>query len=312
MIVLITAPFIGSKILNLSSVFSGSSNNFILFQLRIPRTIIAFIAGASLSLGGLIFQNLFKNKLATPYTLGISSGAAAGALIAIKFNLFGSFFGFGFTYLAGFMGAILSVLLILAILKITGSTSVYTVLLAGVAINFFFSAFILLIQYLVDMTQSISAIRWLMGSLTISGYKEILIIAPVFLVFIIIVLLLKKELILISAGDEFASSKGMNVKKFRISIFILVSLITGMVVSVTGPIGFVGLIIPHIIRLLIKDDFRILVIFSIFFGGIFLVIADIISRVLIPPAEIPVGIITSFFGAPFFIFILISGVRNRE
>lgn len=312
MIVLITAPFIGSKILNLSSVFSGSSNNFILFQLRIPRTIIAFIAGASLSLGGLIFQNLFKNKLATPYTLGISSGAAAGALIAIKFNLFGSFFGFGFTYLAGFMGAILSVLLILAILKITGSTSVYTVLLAGVAINFFFSAFILLIQYLVDMTQSISAIRWLMGSLTISGYKEILIIAPVFLIFIIIVLLLKKELILISAGDEFASSKGMNVKKFRISIFILVSLITGMVVSVTGPIGFVGLIIPHIIRLLIKDDFRILVIFSIFFGGIFLVIADIISRVLIPPAEIPVGIITSFFGAPFFIFILISGVRNRE
>ncbi len=310
--VLLFAPFIGPKFISIGILSKDPSLKFIFTQLRIPRTILSFIAGGSLSLSGLIFQNLFKNKLATPYTLGISSGAAAGALIAIKLNLFGSIFGFGFSYIAGFSGGLLSVLIIMAILRITGSSSVYTILLSGVAISFFFSAFILLIQYLVDMTQSISAIRWLMGNLSVSGYKEILILTPFFIIYIVIILLLQKELILISGGDEFAVSRGMNVKKFRISIFILVSLITGMIVSVTGPIGFVGLIIPHIMRIFINNNYKLLIISSTFFGGVFLVLADIISRTIISPAEIPVGIITSFFGAPFFIIILVSGIKSNK
>ena len=226
-------------------------------------------------------------------------------------NLVLSIFGINFIYIAGFLGGILSILLILGISRITKSYSVYTILMSGVAINFFFSAFILLLQYMVDITQTVSVLRWLMGSISISGYKDILVIFPVWIFFVSAALLLKKELVMISGGENFAETRGLDVKKFRILLFIIVSLVTGMIVSMTGPIGFIGLIVPHISRQFVKDDFRFLVILTVVSGGILLALADLLARILIPPAEIPVGVITSFFGAPFFLFILISSLRKK-
>ncbi|MEN8223624.1 MAG: iron ABC transporter permease [Acidobacteriota bacterium] len=311
MLTIILIPFLGIIDLDVSKLFSNDANSFIFWQLRLPRTIMAFLVGSSLALGGLIFQNIFKNSLATPYTLGVSSGAAAGTVAALKLNLALSIFGINLIYIAGFLGGILSIILILGISRLTKSYSVYTILMSGVAINFFFSAFILLIQYMVDITQTISVLRWLMGSISTSGYKDILILFPAWIFFVITAILLKKELILISAGESFAVTRGLDVKKFRILLFIIVSLITGIIVSIAGPIGFIGLIVPHISRQLIKDDFRFLIIVTIIFGGILLAVADLLARTLIPPVEIPVGIITSFFGAPFFLFILISSLRKK-
>ena len=224
----------------------------------------------------------------------------------------GRFFSYiAFGALAGFLGGILSILLILGIARITRSYSVYTILMSGVAINFFFSAFILLLQYMVDITQTISVLRWLMGSISTSGYKDILILLPIWIFFMATAILLNKELVLISGGENFAATRGLDVKKFRILLFIIVSLITGVIVSITGPIGFIGLIVPHIARQFVKDDFRFLVIVTVIFGGILLAVADLLARTLIPPAEIPVGVITSFFGAPFFLFILITSLRKK-
>ena len=311
LLIFIIIPFLGVIDLDMSNLFSNNPDSFIFWQLRLPRTIMAFIVGSSLALGGLIFQNIFKNSLATPYTLGVSSGAAAGTVAALKLNLVLSIFGINFIYIAGFLGGILSILLILGITRITKSYSVYTILMSGVAINFFFSAFILLLQYMVDITQTVSVLRWLMGSISISGYRDILVIFPVWVFFVSAALLLNKELVMISGGENFAETRGLDVKKFRILLFIIVSIITGMIVSITGPIGFIGLIVPHISRQFVKDDFRFLVILTVVFGGILLAVADLLARILIPPAEIPVGVITSFFGAPFFLFILISSLRKK-
>ncbi len=313
-VILIVVPFIGNIRINLNSLFRHTSDphNFIFWQLRLPRTLLAFIVGSTLAVAGLIFQNLFKNSLATPYTLGVSSGAAAGTVLAIKLNLALPFLGLGGTYVYGFIGALATIAVILAITRIVKSSSIYTLLMSGVALNFFFSSLILLVQYLLDFTETVSVLRWLMGGLTVTGYSEILFLVPLYIFFIVTTFLLRHELMLISGGDQFAQSKGIDVKKLRNGLFILVSLIVGIVVSITGPIAFIGMIVPHISRLVFKEDFKAVTFMTVLMGGLLLVLTDFLSRVLIPPVEIPVGIITSFMGAPFFLFILISKLKENH
>ncbi|MCP5049330.1 MAG: iron ABC transporter permease [bacterium] len=310
--VLVLLPFIGVIDINIQSLFSmeESADTFIFWQLRVPRTLLAFLVGSTLALSGLIFQNIFKNSLATPYTLGVSSGAAASTVVAIKAQLSISFLGLNGYYIYGFTGALITITIILAIAKAVKSFSIYTLLMSGIALNFFFSSFILMVQYLLDFTETVSVMRWLMGGLTISGYGEVMFLAPLWLFFVITTLMVRNELVLVSGGDQFAYSKGLDVKKFRVFIFIMVSFIVGVVVSMAGPIGFVGLIVPHISRLIFKDDFKAVICFTIFIGGLLLVVTDFLARILIPPVEIPVGIITSFMGAPFFLFILISKIKE--
>jgi len=306
--VLLLLPFIGVVDIDVYKLFSAqqSSESFIFWQLRVPRTLLAFLVGSTLALAGLIFQNLFKNALATPYTLGVSSGAAASTVMAMKLKLSLAFLGLNGIYIYGFSGALITIFIILAIARAVKSFSIYTLLMSGIALNFFFSSYILLVQYLLDFTETVSVLRWLMGGLTVTGYSEIIFLVPLYLFFVVTTFLVRNELMLISGGDQFAYSKGLNVKKFRIFVFIIVSFIVGVVVSIAGPIGFVGLIVPHISRLIFKDDFKAVIYFTIFIGGLLLVITDFLARILIPPVEIPVGIITSFMGAPFFLFILIS------
>ena len=312
LLILVLLPFVGITKIDISSLFEKNSSSFIFWQLRLPRTLLGFMAGSALALSGLIFQNLFKNSLATPYTLGISSGASAGIVLGIKLNLSATFLGLNGLVALGFAGALISIGVILGIARLVKSYSIYTLLMSGVAINFFFSSFILITQYLFDFTQTLSILRWLMGGISGAGYGELLFLLPVYLFFILAAYLLRNELIIASAGEAFAYSKGLNIRKFRIIIFITVSFIIGILVSFVGPIGFIGLIVPHIARLIFRRDFKSVLIFTIFSGGIFLSITDFIARTLIPPAEIPVGIITSLMGAPFFLFVLITHLRKNR
>lgn len=310
--VLVLLPFIGLIKIDVHALISDDSGNnaFIFWQLRVPRTLLAFLVGSTLALSGLIFQNIFKNSLATPYTLGVSSGAAASSVIAMKLKLSVAFMGLNGTYIYGFTGALITILIILTIARAVKSFSIYTLLMSGIALNFFFSSSILLIQYLLDFTETVSVLRWLMGGLTVTGYSEVLFLLPLYFFFVITTFAVRHELVLISGGDQFAYSKGMNVKKFRIFILVVVSFLVGVVVSIVGPIGFVGLIVPHISRLIFKDDFKAVIYFTIFIGGLLLVVTDFLARILVPPVEIPVGIITAFMGTPFFLFVLISKLKK--
>lgn len=310
LILLLFLPFIGVIKIDLTTLFDENPGSFIFWQLRVPRTALAFIVGSTLAMAGLIFQNIFKNSLATPYTLGVSSGAAAAVVMAIKLKISLAFLGLSGIYLFGFCGAFITIFIILGIAKLVKSFSIYTLLMSGIALNFFFSSFILLIQYLLEFTETVSVLRWLMGGLAVSGYSEIIFMLPFYLFFVVVTFMVKNELILISGGDQFAHSKGMNVKKFRIFMFIMVSFVVGVAVSIAGPIGFVGLIVPHISRLIFKNEFKSVIYFTVFCGGLLLVVTDFLARILIPPVEIPVGIITAFMGAPFFLFILVSKMRR--
>jgi len=309
---LLFLPFFGLIKINFFDLLQNNNNSFIFWQLRVPRTILGFIAGSALALAGLIFQNIFKNSLATPYTLGVSTGASAGIVLGIKLHLTSSFLGLNGIYIFGFLGALIAITVILGIAKLVKSYSIYTLLMSGVAINFFFSSLIVLVQYLFDFTHTITILRWLMGGITTTGYRELLFFLPVYIFFIFASFLLKNELLIASAGDEFAYSKGLNIKNFRILLFVLVSFIIGVLVSFVGPIGFIGLIVPHIARIIFKKDFQSVLFFTIITGGILLSLTDFIARILIPPVEIPVGIITSLMGAPFFLFILISSLRRNK
>jgi len=312
LLLLFLIPQLGIVSIHLRSVFTRNQDFFIFWQLRVPRVLLGFISGAILGLSGLICQNLFKNHLATPDVLGITTGAGAGAVIAIKLGISFSFLGFSGVNLFGFIGALVSVLLVLSIARILKNFSIYSLLMSGVAMSLFFSATIIFFQYIFDYSNTYSILRWLMGGLTVIGYREVILLSIFLFFFLIVSFLYKRELVLISVGDEFAVSKGLNVKKFRIGMFMLVSLVVGMSVSVIGPIGFVALVIPHIARIIGRNRFPEILVSTLLLGGIVLTTADFVSRIIIPPVEIPVGIITSFLGAPFFLVILILDLKNNR
>jgi len=308
----LVVPFLGIVPVNWQTIFKNNSSSFIFWQLRVPRTLLGFVSGSILALSGLVCQNLFKNNLATPDILGISSGAAAGAVLALKFNLYISFFGLGGRVLFSYLGAMSSVIFILFMARMVRNASLYTFLMCGVALNFFYSALIVFFQYLFDYANTFSLLRWLMGGISVAGYHEIVFLYVLLLIFLSALFLFKKEFLLISGGDHFAQSRGLHVAHFRIYAFLGLAFIVGAVVSICGPIGFIALIVPHIARLWGRSDYRATVILSLLLGGGFLVLADFLARTLIPPVEVPVGIITSLFGAPFFLSLIIAQLRKTE
>lgn len=278
----------------------------ILSQIRIPRMLLAFVVGAGLAVCGMVFQAMFHNPLATPFTLGVASGASLGAALYV-------YLGFSFTFLAidgislfAFSGALATISFIYMISKIRAGFSPETLLLTGVAVSFFFSSLILVTQYLSDSTASFHILRWLMGSVVTVGYQDLLQLLPFVAICIAVILLLSQELNLLTTGDEIAQSRGVDVRKIRYLLFVITSLCVGAIVAVCGPIGFIGMMVPHICRLLIGNDHFWLTPASIFFGGGFLIICDSVARLVIAPAEIPVGIITTLLGGPFFLWLLIK------
>jgi len=311
MATLCVTPMIGSTRINLMNALSGgvhANNNLdanILFQVRLPRILLGALAGAALSVAGAIFQALLRNDLAAPFTLGVSSGAALGAVIAIVFNLNMIILGFPMVVLFSFLGALGAVFLVFSLVRTRhGEFPTGILLLAGVTANFFFAAMVMFLHYISDFSQSFRILRWLMGGLDITDYQTVFSIAPMVFLGIGLLGYVSRDLNLISTGIHSATSRGVNVPRIQKIGFITASLITGTVVSITGPIGFVGLIVPHTVRLIVGSDLRILIPASMLFGASFLIVCDTVARTLIAPTEIPVGIITAMLGGPFFVWLL--------
>jgi iron complex transport system permease protein len=278
----------------------------IFWQFRLPRVVMAFLAGAGLAAGGLAFQAVFRNPLAEPFTLGVASGAALGASAYIRLGL-----PFSLLWISGdswfaFAGALLAVVLVYGMTRTRQGFSTATMLLAGVAVSFCFSSFILFLQYWSDFTQSFLLLRWVMGGLhALVGFDEVLTVLPLVGVGIGIVLYLTHELNLVTTGEELAMSRGVSVNRTKVLLFVAVSLMVGGIVSVCGPIGFVGLIVPHMSRALVGPDHRYLTPAALLSGAILLCLCDTLARTIMFPTELPVGILTSLLGGPFFLWLLL-------
>lgn len=275
----------------------------IIYKIRMPRLIMVIITGGALTLAGLCFQSLLKNPLATPYTLGVSSGSAFGAVIAIKLRLSGLSMPFSMAV------GVFTILAVYRISRIKGRFTIATLLLSGISLSFFFSGLILFIHYIADFTQSAMMIRWMMGGFEAVTFNNVYFTLPFVLIFTLYIFLSSKDLNLVCLGDEIAQSRGVNVARLQKNIFITASLLTASIISITGPIGFVGLIVPHITRQITGQDHRKLIPFSFIAGGIFLLLADFFAKSVIHPASIPVGVLTSVMGGPFFLVILYKSRR---
>ena len=307
--VLFLAPLCGMKIMSPGIYFQPPGDTLsadILWKIRIPRGCVSFLAGAALALSGLAFQTMFRSPLAEPFTLGVASGASLGAVIYVRLGLFFSIAGFSGISVFAFIGALLSIMLVYGLARLVRGFTTGTMLLAGVAISFFFSSIILFTQYMSDFARSVHMMRWLMGGLEVAGFESVLNIAPFIVSGSVIMLFMTHELNLLTAGEEIAMSRGVDVPGVKKTLFFGASLMVGSVVSVCGPIGFVGMMVPHMCRLIIGADHRYLTPAAMFFGGTFLTLCDTVARTIIAPAEIPVGIITALLGGPFFIWLLIG------
>ena len=307
-VVLLTMPLIGMKITPLQAVLDPAGSGIegeIFWRIRIPRVLAAWLAGAGLAAAGMAFQALFRNSLATPFTLGVASGAALGAALSIRFGIALSIVGISSTPLWAFAGASVSILLVYGITRTRRGMNTATMLLAGVAVSFFFSSLNLFTQYISDFTHTFRIIRWLMGGVQVVGYRSVLEMLPLVLGGLLITLWLTRELDILTTGEEMAAGRGVDVVRTRNLLFFGASLMVGGVVAVCGPIGFVGLMVPHICRLLVGPGHRYLAPASILAGGSFLTLCDTFARTIIAPAEIPVGVITALLGGPFFLALLI-------
>ncbi|MFH1074534.1 MAG: iron ABC transporter permease [Candidatus Firestonebacteria bacterium] len=275
----------------------------ILFKVRIPRVLLALLVGAALSVSGAVFQGLLKNPLADPYLLGVSSGAALGAAIIILSSLPFFFFGIPIIPFAAFAGAIFSMFLVYGLARTKGKISLHTLLLSGVIINFSFSALIMLIITLSNKGLA-EVVVWMMGTLNNTNYDLLPYIAPLALLLMAAIYIFSNDLNIIAVGEETAVYLGVKTERVKKLLFVLTSMLTALAVSVSGLIGFVGLIIPHIARMLVGPDHRILIPFSALAGGIFLILSDTLCRSIIAPSEIPTGVITAILGGPFFLYLL--------
>lgn len=288
-----------SEIIN---TFFGNSDNEIvreiIFQLRLPRILTAMLVGSSLSIVGAVFQALLKNPLAEPYILGISSGGALGSIIAISFGI--HFIGIS---AFAFIGSLLTFFIVYLFGRRFGEIDPNTILLIGVMINAFFSALILFFVSIMDQSFRI-ALFWLMGNLSLTDYKDIILISIIFSISSILFFIFSNHYNLISIDEENAKQFGVDTKRLKSFSFIFGSFLIGVLVSRVGIIGFVGLVVPHICRMIFGYDNRIVLPTSIFIGAIFMVISDLISRIIISPVEIPIGSITAIIGSPIFIFLL--------
>jgi iron complex transport system permease protein len=281
-----------------------------IYWLRFHRTALALIAGGGLALAGLVFQAMFRNPLATPYTLGVASGAAFGAAVClqttVRLGLPALVGAIPIVSLGAFLGAFLAMGVVLALSR-RRNTSTEQMLLAGVAVNFFFSSMIVLLQYLSAPHDAFQILRWTMGGVQDATYAaDWLRLTPVVLLLMLYLMLQSRTMNVFVTGNDRAKSLGVNVDRFRTVLFIVTSLVVGAIVSVTGPIGFVGLLVPHVARLLVGPDHRQLIISTAFLGAIFLAVCDTTGRLLVHPGEFPVGIITSLLGGPFFLWLLLN------
>lgn len=302
---------IGSEIFRYSPEKVDPMYTNIVLHIRVPRVILAGLVGASLAIAGAAFQGLLRNPLADPYTLGVSSGASVGAVITLFLHLSLPIIG---SFTLPFMSVVCSFLTIIVVLffaqKIDRSMKVETIILTGIIFSSFLGAFIsLMIALTGDELRQI--IGWLLGSVSMRGWDYIIIILPFFIIGSLLLFFNASELNAMSFGEERAQALGVNVKRRKLLILSAGSILTGAAVSVSGTVGFVGLVIPHLTRLLWGPDHKHLLPLSLLTGSGFLILADLVSRTIISPSELPIGVITAIIGAPVFGLILLRS-KGKE
>lgn len=279
------------------------SQELALMEWRLPRIAIGVIVGGGLAIAGVVFQALLRNPLSEPYILGVSSGGSLGAVIAIMLGI-GSIKGIPTLPVFAFLGSLGSIFLVYSIARVGGKTPTHIILLAGVIVNAFFSALIMFLVSIIRENEAYKFILWSMGNLAPAETNLTLCSLGLVVLGGIILLFYAQSFNLLSMGEETATELGVEVERVKKIAFVLSSLITGACVAICGIIGFVGLIVPHIVRMIIGADHRILMPTSALVGAIFLVTADTIARTVTAPSEIPVGVVTALAGAPFFIYLL--------
>lgn len=300
-------PVIGEYI-SLDGIKENKIN--IILKLRLPRIMLAGLVGVSLSACGAAFQGMFKNPMADPYVLGVSSGAAFGATLSIVFNLSNNFLGLSAVTLMAFAGSLLTLILVYSIAKVGNRVPIVTLLLSGISVSYLLSSVISLMM-LFNRTQVEKIVFWLMGSLSAANLTQVKLLLPFALLGTVIIFVFARDLNIMLTGEETAKALGIEVEKVKKILLLVTSLMVGATVSVSGIIGFVGLIVPHTVRLLLGPDNRVLIPFSAIAGAVFLIISDTVARTAIPPTEIPVGAITSVFGAPYFIYLLAKSKKVK-
>jgi iron complex transport system permease protein len=275
----------------------------IIFIMRLPRVIIAAMVGAGLALAGTAFQGLFRNPMADPYVIGVSSGAALGAVISMLFQkIFNMSIHLGIPLFA-FVFAVVTIFLVYSLARIGGKVPVMTLLLAGIAVNSLISALVSLGIYF-SGSQLHQIVFWLMGGFSGREWDYVLMFIPYGVIGSAVIFVYARELNAMLLGEEAAQHLGVEVERVKGRLLIAAALLTGACVSISGMIGFVGLVIPHMVRILFGPDHRTLLPSAALIGAIFLIIADILARVVMTPQEIPIGIVTALFGGPFFIYLL--------
>jgi cobalamin transport system permease protein len=304
--VLVAAPMLGTERLAPGAVWvAGSTDALIFWHIRLPRVLLALAAGGALAAAGLGFQTLFRNPLAEPYTLGVASGAALGAVLAIELGISGLVLGLPAAAVGSLTGAGLVSLLILGLAARRRLTTA-TLLLAGIAVSLTCSALILFVQYRADFDESFRMVRWMMGGMAVVGYREVLWLAPWVVAGVGALMLLRWDLDLLLTGEELAASRGVDLSRVRWLVLAAASAMVGALVAVAGPIGFVGLIVPHVLRRWLGHDHLVLLPACALGGGAFLALCDLVGRTVVAPAELPVGVVTALLGGPFFLWLLLS------
>ncbi len=308
----VLAPLVGSTQISLARVFDRSipfADNVdaqIFFVARMPRVLSGAVVGATLASAGVVMQALLRNPLATPFTLGVSAGAALGAILVITFSTAVSLGALSPVPLASLAGALLASAIVYGLATRPGRTmSTMVLLLAGVTLNSFFSALILFVQYMADFAQTYRTVRWLMGDLDVGSFGPIVASLPLVLIAFAMFAVLPRSLNLLSVGTDAASTRGVDVGRTQRLAFLSSSLATSAAVSLAGPIGFVGIVVPHLVRLMVGVDHRIVLPASALFGAAFLVGCDLVARTVLAPVEVPVGVVTAMLGGPFFLWLLV-------
>ena len=299
---------VGSQRIDPAALFTDSFSRTLFFRLRLPRVLMGLVIGASLALTGGALQALFRNPLAEPYTLGVSGGGALGASFAIAMGWSARVFGIPLVFVASFAGAMLAVSLVRTIARTGAVVLPGALLLSGVAVNLVSAAGVVTILYLTDPASSMRILRWMVGSLDVVGLEPIgrmlLVLAPAWLA----LLALSRQLNLLAIDEDTAATLGVNIRRCEMMTHALCSLIVGVTVSTGGAIGFVGLIVPHAVRLTFGEDLRIVLPGSLLLGAAFLILADALARTVLPSNELPVGAITGLLGGPAFLWLL----RRRQ
>jgi len=308
----VLAPLAGSTPISLGRVFDRSipfADNVdaqIFFVARMPRVLAGAVVGAALAAAGVVLQALLRNPLATPFTLGVSAGAALGAMLVISLGASMTLGPISAVPLASLAGAFVAAFIVYALATRPGramSTSV--LLLAGVTLNSFFSALILFVQYLSDFAETFRTVRWLMGDLDLGSFAPVVAVLPLLVAAFAIFALLPSSLNLLSIGTDVAATRGVDVARTQRLAFISAALATSAAVALAGPIGFIGIVVPHLVRLMVGVDHRIVLPASALCGASFLVACDLVARTALAPVEIPVGIVTAMLGGPFFLWLLV-------